>query len=610
MRAATLLLALAITLPARATEAPERVVMTLPEFLKLYEAAKDKEKDPEKAPLDYSIPSARYDGEVVLEDDEPVSAVFRATLSVEILKAEGWTKVWLLPATVALRSATIGGQEAPVVVDGGWYVLVTDRRGDFEVEVEFAASVFTSEGSSGLSFELTRAAPAEVRLAVPAREDLAFSVANARIQQDRVEGDRRIVEASLPPSGNLSITWQREIPEAEDQDPRIYAEVYTLVGIGDGLLQATSTVHHTILFAEVDRLEVQIPDGMTLLDVTGAGIRDWTLGEDGQLSVLLNYAAQGAYPLTLTMEKVVGQGDLVAVAPLPVPLGVERVKGWLGVEARGNLEIAGQEAEGATPVDVRSLPAAILGITGQPVLLGYKYLEAGASIPLQVSQHDDVDVLVTLLDQTRATTMWTRDGRRLTSVKYQVRNNRKQFLRMTLPEGSELWSASLGGRAVQPALSGDGRVLVPLVRSQATGGALAAFEVEVVYVEDAEGPNQAGRGAFRAELPTADVPSTYVSWVVYSPEDTKVSKPSVDGSLRKVDFLSNPIPSQDVYYIEAATPQVMQSASGQAQSGALGEGAVPVPVSLPVEGTPIHFEKLLALGETLWVGFNYRGLKD
>jgi len=221
-----------------------------------------------------------------------------------------------------------------------------------------------------------------------------------------------------------------------------------------------------------------------------------------------------------------------------------------------------------------------------------------------------VDVLVTLLDQTRATTMWTRDGRRLTSVKYQVRNNRKQFLRMKLPEGSELWSASLGGRAVQPALSGDGRVLVPLVRSQTAGGALAAFEVEVVYVEDAEGPNQAGRGAFRAELPTADVPSTYVSWVVYSPEDAKVRKASVDGSLRKVDYLSNPIPSQDVYYIEAATPQVMQSASSQARSGAFGEGAVPVPVSLPIEGTPVSFEKLLALGETLWVSFDYRGLKD
>ncbi|MBW1879733.1 MAG: hypothetical protein JRI25_10540 [Deltaproteobacteria bacterium] len=610
MRAPTLLLGLAIALPAHATEAPERVVMTLPEFLKLYEAAKDKDKEPEKAPLDYSAPSAHYDGEVVLEDGEPVSAVFRATLNVEILKAEGWTKVWLLPTGVALRSATIDGQEAPVVVDGAWYVLVTDRRGAFEVELEFAASVFTSEGSSGLSFELTRAASSEIRLAVPAREDLAFTVANARIQQDRVEGDRRIVEASLPPSGTLSITWQREIPEAEELDPRIYAEVYTLVGIGDGLLQATSTLHHTILFAPVDHLEVQIPDGMTLLDVAGAGIRDWTLSEGGQLSVLLNYAAEGAYPLTLTMEKVVGQGDLVAVAPLPVPLGAERVKGWLGVEARGNLEIAGQEAKGATPVDVRSLPAAILGITGQPVLLGYKYLEADATIPLQVSQHDDVDVLVTLLDQTRATTMWTRDGRRLTSVKYQVRNNRKQFLRMKLPEGSELWSASLGGRAVQPALSGDGRVLVPLVRSQTAGGALAAFEVEVVYVEDAEGPNQAGRGAFRAELPTADVPSTYVSWVVYSPEDAKVRKASVDGSLRKVDYLSNPIPSQDVYYIEAATPQVMQSASSQARSGAFGEGAVPVPVSLPIEGTPVSFEKLLALGETLWVSFDYRGLKD
>src|SRR5690606_22992601 len=114
--------------------------------------------------------------------------------------------------------------------------------------------------------------------------------------------------------------------------------------------------------------------------------------------------------------------------------------------------------------------------------------------PLEVTQHDDVDVLVTLLDQARATTMWTTDGRRMTSVRYQVRNNRRQYLRLALPEGAELWSASLGGRAVKPAAAADGRVLLPLVRSQSLGGALAAFEVEVVYVEEGNRPDASGAG--------------------------------------------------------------------------------------------------------------------
>jgi hypothetical protein len=47
----------------------------------------------------------------------------------------------------------------------------------------------------------------------------------------------------------------------------------------------------------------------------------------------------------------------------------------------------------------------------------------------------------------------------------------------------------------------------------------------------------------------------------------------------------------------------------QAAGGGMGEGAVPVPVSLPLRGKAVNFEKLLALDETLEVSFEYRGLK-
>jgi hypothetical protein len=214
-----------------------------------------------------------------------------------------------------------------------------------------------------------------------------------------------------------------------------------------------------------------------------------------------------------------------------------------------------------------------------------------------------------LLDETRAQTMWTPEGRRLTSVVYQVRNNRKQFLRLSLPEGAELWSASVGGRAVQPASASDGRILIPLVRSQATGGALAAFAVEVVYVENGEPVADNGKGTFAASLPTADVPCTYVAWTIYAPNDTKLKRRSYEGSLAHVPYLSNPIPTGPVGYIETVTPEVQDQANVQAGGGGLGEGAVPVPVSLPLRGKAVNFEKLLALDETLEVSFDFRGLR-
>jgi len=602
----TPLLALLYTLPAAADDAPERVIMPLDDFMKVYEAAKNRPDEPENAPIHHTLSSARYAGQVVLDDGEPVSATFDATFRVEILKKEGWKTVPLLPASVAVASAKIGGVDAPLVIQGGKYVLVTDRTGALDIRVKFATSVFTSEGQSGLSFELLGSGATTMTLAVPSSDALDFEVANARIQTDRVVGSRRLVEATLPGTGALSVTWSRELPEAETLDPRVYAEVYSLVSVGDGLLTARATIQHTILFAGVDELKVDLPDEMTLLNVGGAGIRDWSV-TGGELTVQLAYEAEGVYALDLELEKVVGGGSQDLAMPLPVPVGVERSKGWLGVEARGNLEVAAGAVRGATVIDVRALPASIVGITDQPVLLGFKYLDADTDIALKVEQHDDVDVLVTLLDQVRATTMWTRDGRRLTSVRYQVRNNRKQYLRLEMPAGAELWSASVAGRAAQPARAGDGRMLIPLVRSNRSGGALAAFDVEVVYVEDAAAPTASGTGTFAATLPSADVPTTYVAWTVYTPADAKLSQRSFHGSLRKVELLSDPIPASDVAYIQTATPQMAADAAAQSPGG---DGATPVQVRLPVEGVPVHFEKLLALQEGLNIAFSYRGLRD
>ena len=606
MRSPLLALALLLASPvAHAAQEPERVIMKLDEFLKLYEKNRAEET---QAPLDFAISSARYTGEVQLRDNEPYAAVFTARLRIDVLRAKGYVKVPVLPATVALESAKIGAAEADVVIENGYYTLVTAQRGALNLDLTFAVAVTSAEGASGLNFQLVPAGATTAVLSVPARDDLDFTVTNAKLQSDKVVGDKRVVEATLPSTGSLAIQWQREIPKAAQQPSRVFAEVHTLVGIGDGLMRATTTVQYTILFAGVERLQLRVPKGMQMLDVIGNGIRDWKLDAEGTLTVSLNYAAKGVYPLRFEMERVIGKTEALA-APIAAPVGVDRVKGFVGVESRGNLEIKAGEVSNATPVDVRVLPAAILGITSQPVLLGYKYLGDDAQIPLTAAQHEDVDVLVTLLDETRARTMWTPEGRRLTSVKYRVRNNRRQFLRLALPKGAELWSASVGGRAVQPARASDARVMVPLVRSQAAGGELAAFEVEIVYVEAGAAPSGRGRGEFRAELPRPDAPSTYVAWTVYAPQDAKVRRFTVDGTLRKVRYLSNPIPAEDLNYVQTANPEVTQQAVTQANTGSLGDGAVPVPVSLPLQGREVHFERLLALDEPLTVNFKYRGLR-
>jgi hypothetical protein len=605
------LVALALAIPSMAhAEDPERVVMKLEDFLDMHEKSK---KPAEEPPRDHAIASARYDGEVLFEDGKPYAARFKLRMRVKPLRKTGYARIPLLPATVAVQSAKIGGAEAPVFIEGGFYTLITDRRTDFDIDMVIGAAVTSKEGSSGVEFQLVPAGATSLTLAVPAKEELDFTVANAKLKSDKVVGGNRVVEATIPATGSLSISWQRKVDEAtEKKEPRVYTEVYTLTSLGDGIVTANAAVQNTILFAGVDEFMYTLPPGMIVLDVQGPGIRSWK-AEGETLEVALNFAAEGSYGLTIQLEKPLEEGKDV-VAPIVAPVGVERARGWVGVESRGNLELNASEVSGATPVDVRALPASILGVTDQPVLLGYKYLGAQPTIALQAAQHDEVEVLVTLLDLTVARTMWTREGRRLTSVTYQVRNNRRQFLKLALPEQAELWSASVSGRAVQPAKGSDGRVMLPLVRSQQRGNTLSAFQVEVVYVENGKEVGNSGRGTFLAQLPVADVPSTYVAWTVYSPDRTKVRKWTVDGNLERVESLSFPIPLETQGYVDV--PQQAEQVANDAQAArkslggqGMALGAAPVMVSLPLQGEATHFEKLLALDEALTVEFAFRGLR-
>ncbi|HEY8377084.1 MAG TPA: hypothetical protein VIK91_11370, partial [Nannocystis sp.] len=302
MRKPGLALALALSstplAAAAAPDDPERVVMKLDEFLKLYEKTRAEEVT---APLDFALSSARYEGEVQLRDGEPYAAVFKARFRIEILRSKGYARVPFLPATVALESAKIGSAEAAVVIEDGHYVLVTNQRGALTLDVTFAAAVTTAEGSSTVSFQLVPAGATSAVLSVPAREDLDFTVAAAKLQSDRVVGDKRVVEAVLPATGALEIRWQRELPKAAQQASRVLGEVYTLVSLGEGLMRATTTVQYTILFSGVDKLSLRVPKDMTVLDVVGAGVREWKVDGEGNLAVQLNYAAKGSYALRLEM---------------------------------------------------------------------------------------------------------------------------------------------------------------------------------------------------------------------------------------------------------------------------------------------------------------------
>lgn len=599
-----LLLSMAVAAPTFNSGAG-KVELPWNDFNTLYQKYVLDQQPKPAAPRDWTLDRAAFSGTVVGTGDDAY-AVVKLNLRGVVHKKEGWATVPLLGAATALRSATIGGKDAALYVQGGYYTLITDKTGPFEANLEFVVKLFNADGETGFTLPLPAAGATVVGLAVPSAEELTFEVPGAQGLNVTSSGAERRLEAYVPSMSSLTVSWSRKIKEqsAEEakREARVYAEARTLIGVSEGVLSAKADIDYTVLHAKVDKFHVDLPTDVTVLDVRGNGIRTWTQPKTGGIDVELNYGAEGLYRLGIDYERSLSAG---ADLPLVKLTGVTRETDYIGVDARSAVELVAKGASGAVPIDVRELPAAITGATDFPVLLAYRARGGDVKIPLEVRQHPDMDMLVTLVDTGAAETLVTEDGRRMTRLRYGVRNNRKQFLNVSLPAGAEVWSASVAGRGVKVA-RGEKGVLVPLVRSDASGGALSAFLVELVYVEGG-GELANGRGEMKVELPRVDAPTSVLQWTVYIPSTATIIPRTSEGTVRRVDWFSAaPVLPAEAVVTQQAQNAVRAEVQNQGDNGALGQGVEPVEVQLPLTGNAYYFEKMLVLDEELWVGFDYR----
>jgi hypothetical protein len=185
---------------------------------------------------------------------------------------------------------------------------------------------------------------------------------------------------------------------------------------------------------------------------------------------------------------------------------------------------------------------------------------------------------------------------------------------MKMPAGADIWSVSVGGNPASPAKDPSGNVLVPLIRSAAGAQELAAFPVEIVYVET-PAESAAASGTLRVDLPTCAVPAMHVMYNYYLPPEGRYArwgKTTFSGPLKVVDSFARLSTGRGAAVVkrDAAeeTRQMEKQFRGRVEAEARKAGATPIRVSLPIGGTLYRLEKILALpGDALWFQLDYSG---
>ena len=113
-------------------------------------------------------------------------------------------------------------------------------------------------------------------------------------------------------------------------------------------------------------------------------------------------------------------------------------------------------------------------------------------------------VLIANVEEARYRALASEDGRLLVEARYAVRNNQRSFLKVTLPAGSTVWSAKVGGRPIRPGVAERDAVLLPLEKGRA-GEEAPTFVVELVYLQR-DRQRGSTRGGRAIDLPALDLP--------------------------------------------------------------------------------------------------------
>jgi len=141
-------------------------------------------------------------------------------------------------------------------------------------------------------------------------------------------------------------------------------------------------------------------------------------------------------------------------------------------------------------------------------------------LSVDIARYTQQAVLMANVEEARYRALFSNDGKVLVQAQYAVRNNQRNFLKVTLPPGAMVWSAALAGKAVRPGQSPDGSILLPL--EKARGGEDASeFSVEFVYFS--RGTKWDEKGKVTVELPALDLPISRTGLLVYYPPLFKVS---------------------------------------------------------------------------------------
>ena len=599
------------------------------------------EREPEPPPVDTTLSRVDYD----LRVDSDVASG-HATLTVDVLK-NGWVRV-PIPSGLFVREAKLDGRPLSLASlsaskESNQLSALLSHTGRAVITLEIALPIAASASEERVSIPSTFSGVTRVTLEIP-RSGVDLSLYGGLLSEThelKTGGKWTAYGKGAEP---IVFAWRRKTEEHHSTLPlRMHGTLTQFVGLGEDSTSLNANVTLDVTQGAAKEAHIQLPENVTINQVQGALIADWEMKPGEVLITFLEPVEQSASFV------ITGEANLPRDGQIDIPLlrlaGVERETGGVGVDVLGAGEIKEdsiktqgfQRADGSDlgePVSSRQSPALIALRTRSA------YVKSPRALHLTVSRYIQQTVLLANVEEARYRVLLTKDGKSLVEARYAVRNNQRSFVKITLPPGASLWSASLAGKPIRPGSGPDASLLLPLSKAR-SGEEAPEFAVEIIYF--APGPSWTDKGRLKVSLPALDLPISRTGLQVFHPPQFRflaetgsfraenyagpispvltsaVEEPAVDtvasaAAALKLSALESPAIAMDA---NAAREQKSEAAKQSAQTlvdkfhaserGSRASGILPVRVNLPAFGPSLYLvSQLTSENQSASAEFTYQ----
>jgi hypothetical protein len=515
------------------SHAPGWVVITIGDYRSLHAKAYPPDREPEGPPVDATLTRVDYDLRI---DGDLASG--RATLTVDVLK-DGWVRV-PIPAGLLVREAKLDGKLVSLVPSaagkGNQLSALLSKPGRAVLQLDIALPVASNAGEESISLPSTGSGVTRATVRLP-KQGVDIRLNGGLLADKSESGAESKWLAYARGNEPLTFTWKRKTEDHRStQALRLRGSLTELTGLGEDTTTIVAQVNVEVTQGAAKEVRLALPDKVTVNQVSGATVADWEM-KDGELAVtFLEPVEQNAKFIVSgeTRSPRDGQIDI----PLLRLLNTERDTGGVAVEVLGAGEINKFKTEGLENADATDL-GEIVSSRQSTSLSAFRFRSGDAkttrSLTVNVARYTPQAVLMANVAEARYNVLITNEGKLLVQARYAVRNNQRNFLKITLPTGATLWSASLAGKPVRPGQSPDGSVLLPLEKARA-GEDSPEFAVEIVYIN--RGTAWSDKGQFKLGLPALDLPVSRTGLLVFHPPLFKVA---LDPGAFRIETYADPL---------------------------------------------------------------------